>query len=68
MSFAVAIAVQVLRLHRMHEMQTNVTDKVQSVNQSVTRLNSAARAVCTVSIRCSICQITLACLDLKSKP
>jgi len=35
------------RLHRMHEIQTIVIDvRGLSVSLSVTRLNSAARAVC----------------------
>jgi len=43
------------RLHRMHEMQTIVTDEFamsvpSSVSLSVTRLNSAARAVCVPRI------------------
>jgi len=57
------------RLHRMHEMQTIVTDVCLSVRPSVhqsvcltvTRLNSAL--LCG-AIRCSLCQITLAsCLS-----
>jgi len=56
---ASTISLQLFRLHRMHEMQTIVTD-VHSVSLSVTWLNSAS--LCRV-IRCSFCQITLASYD-----
>jgi len=56
----------IIRLHRLHEMWSTVTD-VRSVCQtpvhlSVTSPSSAVRAVCARSevIRCSLCQITLA--------
>jgi len=49
----------VFTLHRMHEVQTIVTD-VLGVYPSVCRLRGSTRLHCAGVIRCGLCQITLA--------
>jgi len=53
----------IIRLHRMHDMQTIVTDVrgvCQSVCPSVCRSRGLTRLYCAGIIRCSLCQITFA--------
>jgi len=66
MQFAMQCNVLIIRLHRMHEMQTIVTDvsvvclSVCQMSVSLSAAAQLARLHCAVVILCSLCQITLA--------